>query len=203
MLSQGYLETKKMEPLLVFVVEGAFRTSAYEEFGTQFNRSFYDTVFVKKQPQLTSFSKALELQKEKPKKIAVAIYTDFCNTCRMMNRSTYQDTMLVNYLNKKYYFVEFNAQQEKNEITYQGKHFTAPGANGFPFHELALELTRKNFVIPALVILDEKAEILDVISFYQTPEWVNKIIHFYGDDSFKKWKWEDYLQQTRSSKKIK
>lgn len=47
LLSQGYLEDKKIEPLLVFFVEQVWRNSSYEEWGLQFNRCFYDTAFAK------------------------------------------------------------------------------------------------------------------------------------------------------------
>ena len=195
LLSQGYLEPKKIEPLLVFTVEGAFRTSSFDDFNKHFNHTFSDTVFVKKRPKTYSFNEALQLQKKHPKKIAVSIYTDFCNTCKIMNATTFTDTALASYLNKKYYLVEFNAQQDKSEIDFKGVTYANNGAGGFPFHALALELTRKNFLIPALVILDEKLETLDVVSFYQTPEWTNKIAHYFGSNDYKKMKWDEYLKK--------
>ena len=196
LLSQGYLEVKKIEPLLLFTVEGAFRTSSYDDFSKHFNHTFTDTVFIKKNPKTYSFNEALALQKKHPKKIAVSIYTDFCNTCKVMNKTTFTDTALVNYLNKKYYLVEFNAQQDKSEIDFKGIKYANNGAGGFPFHALALALTRNNFVIPSIVFLDENMEILDVVSFYQTPEWTNKVAHYFGDDKYKKLKWDEYLKTT-------
>ena len=88
-----------------------------------------------------------------------------------------------------------NAQQEKAEIDFKGVKYANNGAGGFPFHALSLELTRKNFVIPAMVVLDEKLEILDVVNFYQTPEWANKIAHYFGSDDYKTMKWEDFLKK--------
>jgi thioredoxin-related protein len=199
LLSQGYLETKKIEPLLVFIVENAFRTASFDDFSKNFTHTFTDTVFVKKQPKTYTFQEALELQKKHPKKILVTLYTDFCNTCRVMNQTTFTDTALVSYLNKKYYLVKFNAQQEKSEIDFKGIKYANNGAGGFPFHALALELTRKNFVIPGMVFLDEKLETLDVVSFYQTAEWTNKIAHYFGSDDYKKMKWDEFLKKNAST----
>jgi thioredoxin-related protein len=197
LLSQGFLETKKIEPLLVFTVENAFKTASFDDFNKNFEYTFTDTNFVKKQPKVYTFKEALELQKKHPKKILIDIYTDFCNTCRVMNATTFTDTALVSYLNKKYYLVKFNAQQEKSEIDFKGIKYANNGAGGFPFHSLSLELTRKNFVIPSMVILDEKLETLDVVSFYQTAEWTNKIAHYFGSDDYKKMKWEEFLKKPK------
>ena len=195
LLSQGYLETKKIEPILIFTVENAFRSATYDDFSKNFEHTFYDTNFVKKQPKTYTFNEALELQKKHPKKILVDIYTYFCNTCRVMNATTFTDTALVSYLNKKYYLVKFNAQQDKSEIDFKGVKYANNGAGGFPFHALALELTRKNFILPSMVILDEKLETLDVVSFYQTADWANKIAHYFGSDDYKKMKWDEFLKK--------
>ena len=44
MSAQGYLEVKKIEPMLVFTLENAFRNSSFEDFNSQFEKSFYDSL---------------------------------------------------------------------------------------------------------------------------------------------------------------
>ena len=194
LLTQGYLEVKKLEPLLVFTVEGAFRTSSYDDFNKGFQKAFYDTVQPKIKPQWHSFSEVTELQKKKSKKTIINLGASFCNTCRVMTKATFTDSALVKYLNKNFYLIDFGAEQ-KTEIDFKGKKYLNNGEGGFPFHSLALELTRKNFVIPAVIILDEKSEILDVINFYQTPQWLIKVSHYFGDNEYKKMKWDEYLKK--------
>ncbi len=194
LLSQGYLEVKKIEPILIYTVENAYRTSTFEDFNKHFQHTFYDTVFTKVKPQWHNFSEALALQKKKPKKIIVNIGAGFCNTCRVMTKTTFTDSVLATYLNKNFYIVNF-AIEDKAEIDFKGKKYGNNGEGGFPFHSLALELTRKNFVMPATVILDENLEILDVLSFYQTPQWLNKVAHYFGENEYKKMKWEEFLKK--------
>lgn len=198
LLTQGYMEVKKIEPLLVFVVEGAFRTSSFDDFNQSFQKAFYDTTKPKIKPDWHTFSEIAQLQKKKPKKTIVSIGASFCNTCRVMNKGTYANEELTGYLNKNFYLAELNAEQ-KEEIEFNGKKYLNNGEGGFPFHSLALELTRKNFIIPATVVLDEKNEILDVISFYQNPAWLLKVSHYFGDNEYKKMKWDEYLKKLETS----
>lgn len=202
LLTQGYMEAKKIEPLLVFMVEGAFRTVGYDDFNKDFQKAFYDTAPPKIKPQWHTFSEAMELQKKKPKKILVSLSAGFCNSCRVMNKGTYTDSALVTYLNKNFYMVDLNAE-DKTGIEFKGKKYLNNGEDGFPFHSLALELTRKNFVIPATVILDEKLEILDVLNFYQTSKWMQKVTRYFGDDAYKKMKWSEYLEKLQASSATK
>lgn len=198
LLSAGYLDVKKIEPLLVYTVENAFRTTSYDDFNKHFQHAFYDTVFAKVPAPWMTFPGALGLQKKKPRKIIVSISASFCNTCRVMSKTTFPDSALATYLKKNFYLVNLPVE-EKAEIEFKGKKYLNNGEGGFPFHALALELTRKNFVLPSTVILDENLEILDVLPFYQSPEWLNKVAHYFGDNEFKKMKWEDFLSKGKSA----
>jgi len=194
LLTQGYLDIKKIEPMLVYTVENAFRTSSYDDFNKYFQKAFYDTVLAKEKSPLKNFNEALALHKKKPKKFIVNINTGFCNTCKVMVRTTFTDSLLWPYLSKNFYVVDF-AIETKDEIEFKGKKYQNNGEGGFPFHSLALTLTRNNFILPSTVILDENLEILDVLSFYQAPQWMNKVSHYFGDNEYKKMKWEDYLKK--------
>lgn len=194
MVTQGYLETKKIEPLLVYMVEGVFRTTRYEDFQTQFNKAFYDSTFKPFKTVTYPISKGMELASaKKGKKSVIFIHTGFCNACRVMNKTTFTDSAVSNYLNKRFIYIDFNAEL-KEDITFKGKTYKNDGTGGFPFHQIALELTKGNFVLPSLVFLDEKQEILEVVPFYQSPEWLINILKYFGEDSYKKTKWDDYIK---------
>lgn len=200
LLTQGYLEVKKIEPLLVFMVENAFRSSNYDDFSKHFEHTFYDTIFPKAKISWKSFKELPELEKKKPKKVMVSINTGFCNTCKVMNKTTFPDSVLGAYLNKNFYLVNFNVET-KEEIEFKGKKYFNNGEMGFPFHSLGLELTRKNFVLPSIVILDENLEILDMLTFYQSPQWMNKVAHYFGENEHKKMKWDEYLKKAEPANK--
>ncbi len=56
-----------------------------------------------------TFEEALKLQKKKPKKIFMDVYTDWCGPCKMLDKQTFQNADVVKYLNENYYAVKFNA----------------------------------------------------------------------------------------------
>ncbi len=202
LLSQGYLEVRKIEPLLIYTVENVFRTTAYEDFKVNFERTFYDTTKITPTVKWYSMSEALELQKKKPKKIIADIYTGFCNSCRVMNKTTFSDPKLAEYINEHFYLVDFNAES-KDAVVFNGANYQNKGANGFPFHSLALALTRNSFVLPSLTVLDEKLQIADVVSFYLSGKAIEPIVHYFGDNEYKTLKWEEYLKKKQEVKKEK
>src|SRR5688572_24639832 len=48
LLIQGFLEDKKIEPMLVFMAENAWKSASFDEFNAHFAHTFTDTVFPKK-----------------------------------------------------------------------------------------------------------------------------------------------------------
>jgi uncharacterized protein YyaL (SSP411 family) len=63
-----------------------------------------------------SFEEALKANEIKKKKIFVDIYTDWCVWCKKMDKSTFRDPKVANYLNKHFYPVKFNAEQKRDNV---------------------------------------------------------------------------------------
>jgi thioredoxin-related protein len=184
LLSQGYLEDKKLEPLLIFMTENAWRNSVYEEFNRHFNNTFSDTNFAKVPVRIYSIAEVEKLQKKKPKKVLVNIGADFCNTCKMMSKTTFLDSSVATYINKNFYLVDLNATTNDTIIFNNEKYFKVM-VNNFPIHSLALKFTANRFSFPALCLLDEQMNVIDVLNFYQSPEHVRPILAYIATNSYK------------------
>lgn len=75
-----------------------------------------------------TLEKAMELQKKKPKKIMMDVYTNWCGPCKMLDKNTFQTADVANYVNENYYAVKFNAEGNET-INYKGKVYSNPGYN--------------------------------------------------------------------------
>ncbi len=199
LLSQGYLDVKKIEPLLIFTVENVFLSTSFDDFKVGFEKKFYDTTKTVPLVKWLTMNQALELQAEKPKKIAVSIGTSFCNSCKVMNAANFLDSASAKYVNDHFYLVDFSAES-KEQVNYKGTIYENIGANNFPFHSLVPVLTRNNFVLPSFVILNEELNIVDCIPNYISDKSMSLIIPFFGDNYYKKMKWEDYVKLKNEKK---
>ncbi len=193
LMSQGYLDERKIEPILVFMVENVWRTSTYDEFGKYFNQTFTDTNFRKKAVKSYSFKELEKLQKKKPKKVLVNVYTGFCNSCRVMNKTTFMDSAIASIINEKYYLVNFDAEST-DTLMFRNEKFSKGMINGFPLHSLPLKLSGNRFSLPMICMLDEQLNTIDVLSFYQSPQLLRPILKFIGEDVYKKRTWQEYIK---------
>src|SRR5690606_13792204 len=143
--------------------------------------------------QWLSWTEAVELanSEETPKKIFVDVYTDWCGWCKKMDKDTFKDPKVFNYMKDKFYMVKLDAEQ-KEDILYKGKTFKyiAQGRSGY--HELAAALLQGRLSFPTTIFLNAKQEILSPIPGYQGPEDFLKIAKYYGDDVYKNRSWEEY-----------
>lgn len=193
LLTQGYLEEKKIEPLLVFTLENGWRSGIFEEFNRHFEHTFYDTTFPKVAVALHSVTELEKLQKKKPKKVLVNLTSNFCNSCKVMEKTTFADTALGNYINKNFYVVNFNAETT-DTIVYRGKTYMKGLVNGYPLHTLSETLTNNRFSFPALSILDEQLNVVDVLNFYQSPEHLKPILEYVGSNTYKKQSFAEFMK---------
>ena len=193
LLSQGYLEDKKLEPILIFMVENAWQTSPFDEFNKHFTNTFIDTNFVKAPVKIYPITELEKLQKKKPKKVLINLNAEFCNTGKVMEKTTYLDTSVANYLNKNFYLINFLATSKDTIYFKNEKHFNTL-INNFPLHTLAFKITNNRFSLPSICIMDEQLNTIDVLNFYQSPERIRPIIRFIGSNAYKTKTFNDFMQ---------
>lgn len=196
MIASGYLDDKKIEPILVYIVENVNRNASLDDFRKGFETAFYDSTLearlkaVEWQSPVQLFSSELPLKK----KTLVFINTDWCNSCKVMKRASFSDTLIGNYLNEKFHLADFNAESS-DTLNFKGNTFINLKSPQSPFHQFALALCRNNFALPTVVMLDENLDLIDAIPYYLPPSSLNDILHFFGDDIYKTKSWQDFMGQ--------
>jgi uncharacterized protein YyaL (SSP411 family) len=138
-----------------------------------------------------TFEQAIELNKREPRKIMVDVYTDWCGYCKLMDRNTFSNKIIADYLNTTYYPVKFNAEQKGNvTIDTTTFKFVAQGARGY--HQLAALLLNGEMSYPSIVFLNEKVQIFYINKGYKDARQFDEILKFFGgnhhiDSTWDKW----------------
>jgi thioredoxin-related protein len=193
MLAAGYLDRQKIEPMLVFTLENVFRNSEYNEFAARFEEAFRDSTLEKRSEKLKWLTpkEAFHNVTSSKKKTLVLINTDWCNSCRVMKRTSFIDDAVFGYADTTYRFVDFNPEY-RDSINFQGQLLINPAQPQMPFHQLAMALAKNNMVLPTVALLDENNQLLDAIPFYLSPAVLRKILYYYGEDIYKTKSWNEY-----------
>ncbi len=140
-----------------------------------------------------TWEQAVELNKTKPKKIVVDVFTDWCGWCKKLDKGALLDPEVMAYIAANFYPVKFNAEQ-REEIKFSDETFGfVPNDNGRGgVHSLAYALLDGHMGYPTLVYLNEKYErIMISPGFKETPDLM-KELHFAAEEMYNKTTWEKY-----------
>jgi thioredoxin-related protein len=195
LIAPGYLDRQNIEPLLVFTLENVFRNSNFEDFSKEFKTAFNDSLMAlrKETGKWLKPDEVFISEPAKAKKSLMLVTTPWCNSGRVMLKTSFSDPAVSGYIDSTYRLIEFNPEI-KDTLFYQKEMYRNPGTPT-PFHQLAHYLSRNNLIIPTLVILDENLMPLDIIPFYLPPAAVGKISRFYGSGYNQKMTWQEFLQK--------
>ena len=136
-----------------------------------------------------TFEEALAAQKKKPKKILMDVYTNWCGPCKMLDKNTFHNKDVVDYVNENYYAVKFNAEGN-SVVTYKDQKFSNPNykeelknrRNGV--HDLTRFLKVRAY--PTIVYMDEKGDVIQPISGYMKPQQIELYLKLFHTDDYKK-----------------
>jgi thioredoxin-related protein len=149
-----------------------------------------------------TMDEAARLQKQYPKKIIIDMYTAWCGPCRMLDRNTFSNKSLAEYVNTNFYAVKFNA--EGNEIVnFKGKQFSNPNYDPAKSrrrnsqHQLAQYFGVRSY--PTILFLGEKGEFLAPIPGYKPPSKLEFFLKLFGEDYYKNLKSQEAFNSFRKS----
>ncbi len=103
------------------------------------------------------------------KKYLVDVYTDWCGWCKVMDKKTFTDPKVQEYINENFHLIKFNAEQ-KAPVTFRDKvyEWSPEGRNGH--NALAKELMGGRMSYPTMVYLDENLNTIRSIPGYKKPD---------------------------------
>ena len=144
-----------------------------------------------------SIQEAEKMNKEKPKKIMVDVYTDWCGWCKRMDKDTFSNPVIAEIINEHYYAVKLNAEG-KDEIIFNGTtyKFIAQGSRGY--HELAAGLLNGKMSYPSIAYLNEELQLLGAVPGYKTPSSIEPLLNYIAENKFTSQSLEDYQKSFQS-----
>lgn len=117
-----------------------------------------------------TLEEAMAKQKKVAKPIFINVYTDWYPACKMLDKETFHDETFVDFINKYYYAVKFNAEGD-TQINYLGINYTNPsfdanrkGRNSA--HDFTKMLKVQGY--PSIYIIDKKGDFQNPIIGYKT-----------------------------------
>jgi thioredoxin-related protein len=145
-----------------------------------------------------SFEEAVEKSKTEKRKIFIDVYTSWCGWCKVMDKNTFSQPIIAEYLNENFYAVKLNAEQ-KEDIFFRDHTFKFIASGNRGYHELAASLLSNKMSYPSVVFLDENFNIIQPLAGYLKPDRFEMIVKFIGGDNFKTVDWQTWEGEFVSS----
>ncbi|MEE0082743.1 MAG: DUF255 domain-containing protein [Paludibacteraceae bacterium] len=144
-----------------------------------------------------TFEEAVKRNTEKPKKIFIDVYTDWCGWCKKMDQTTFLDKEVIAYMNENFYAVKFDAEQS-GSIEFMGHTFINPNPMGSKkgTHQLATALLQGKMSYPSYVFMSETNIGITVLPGYANAEQLLNALKYIATNAYLDTRWDDFLKQS-------
>ncbi len=143
-----------------------------------------------------TIEEAEKLSKKNPKKIIVDVYTSWCGWCKEMDKSTFADPKVVDYVSKNFYAVKFNAEGN-DTIHFNNQTFVNPGAatKTRGTHQLAMAIGSKEGRIgyPTISYLDESNKVISIVPGYLPADQFLMYLKYINEGAYKTQSIDEYF----------
>ncbi|MFC0262147.1 thioredoxin family protein [Fontibacter flavus] len=107
-----------------------------------------------------TFEEAAAKTAENPKMVFVDVYTDWCGWCKKMDKETFTDPAVIDFINENFYAVKMNAEDTKRKFSFKGKEYT----------EATMSRAMRVSSYPNFVIMDATMENITQYPGYRQPD---------------------------------
>lgn len=132
-------------------------------------------------------------QQQKP--ILIDLYTTWCGWCRQMDRRTYSNKKVSQYLTDKFYTVRIDAETHA-AINWQGKTYQFDPR--YRCNEFAVYLSHGQLEFPTTIII-APGETPQAIPGYMEPKDLEMLVKYYGEGAYKTRGFDEYQRNFHAS----
>ncbi|NVJ87604.1 MAG: thioredoxin fold domain-containing protein [Algoriphagus sp.] len=114
------------------------------------------------QDQITwlKFEEAVAANQSNPKMLLVDVYTDWCGWCKKMDKETFTDPKVIEYINANFYAVKLNAEDTQRTFDFMGKKFSEA--------QMAAAMRVRSY--PNFVVIEPKLQNIAQLPGYRQPD---------------------------------
>lgn len=131
-----------------------------------------------------------------PRPILIDVYTSWCGWCKVMDKETYRNSKVANYINEHFYAVKLDAES-KDAIEWAGKKYEyIPQSKS---NSLAVYLLDGQMSFPTTVFLADLNAQPAPLAGYLKPAEIEAPLKFFGDGMYKSATFSTFSQSFKSS----
>lgn len=126
--------------------------------------------------------------------IFIDFYTSWCGWCKTLDRTTFKDERLVDYLTTYYLPVKFDAEL-KEKLVFMGRTFinTNPKSS-HSAHQLAAFLLKGRMNYPSMLIMDRSGNVLQSFSGYKNADELLVILKYYASEAYQRMEFKEFQE---------
>lgn len=194
----GYRDANGLMPFLVYFAENLHKYADLQQFTDDFAKAYGGAVpennlTVKWIDAETAFKKS---EKEN-KKIFIFFYSDWSASAHLMEQVTFQDSVVAKYINDNYLPVRFNISSK--DTVKLGEHQFVNQQKGHPYHDFAVSILNGEMLMPNMVFLTPKKELITRTQGYFTNKTVEPVLNYFNGEAYKSTTWDAYRATFKSS----